>query len=114
MARHTPGYNTLNIKAEDVVSDDLAPHYRKMKIEPIVFIQENELPWTEGEIIKYISRWRHKGGVSDLRKAVDLINRLIAKEKVVIKVEYPPEKINVSPVGWTDKWPDQQGKPYER
>lgn len=61
-------------------NDDLAPHYRSLKIEPIEYIQANKFPWTEGEIIKYISRWREKGGVTDLRKARDLIDRLVVAQ----------------------------------
>ena len=43
-------------------------HYKKLKIQPIEYILANEMQFCEGAIIKYISRWRDKGGVEDLRK----------------------------------------------
>ena len=36
------------------------PHYFRFKIEPITFIMQNEIPYAEGNTIKYICRWRHK------------------------------------------------------
>ena len=52
-------------------------HYKKLKIEPIEYIEENDLGFHEGHIVKYISRWRNKGGVEDLQKARYYIDRLI-------------------------------------
>lgn len=56
-------------------------HYRKMKIEPIVYIEENGIPFHEGNVIKYVTRWRDKNGVEDLRKARFYIDRLIELEE---------------------------------
>lgn len=55
-------------------------HYRHMAVQPIVYIMANELPFAEGCIIKYVSRWRHKGGLEDLRKARHFIDLLIEYE----------------------------------
>lgn len=52
-------------------------HYEKMAIQPIDYIIANNLDFLEGSAIKYISRWRNKNGVEDLRKAKDYIERLI-------------------------------------
>ena len=43
-------------------------HYKNQKIQPIEYILENELPFIEGNIVKYITRWREKGGIEDLKK----------------------------------------------
>ncbi len=43
-------------------------HYKKQKIQPITYILANELPFIEGNIVKYITRWREKGGIQDLKK----------------------------------------------
>ncbi len=56
-------------------------HYRKMKIQPIDFIIENGIGYCEGNIIKYISRYKKKGGIEDLRKAEHYIGILIRKAK---------------------------------
>jgi hypothetical protein len=37
-------------------------------------------PYLEGSATKYITRWRQKGGVTDLRKAISVIEKLIAIE----------------------------------
>ena len=41
-------------------------HYKDMKIQPAQFINENNLPFAEGNAIKYICRHKHKGEVQDL------------------------------------------------
>ncbi len=52
-------------------------HYKGFAIEPLQYIEANALPFIEGNIIKYVSRWRHKDGLDDLRKAEFYIKRLI-------------------------------------
>jgi hypothetical protein len=52
-------------------------HYKKFKIQTWDYIVENEIPYLEGCAIKYLSRWRDKGGVEDLRKAQHYIQKLI-------------------------------------
>ena len=49
-------------------------------IEPIDYIIQNEMDFLEGNIIKYVSRYPHKGGVRDLMKAQVYLNRLIERE----------------------------------
>jgi hypothetical protein len=45
-------------------------HYRQFPIQPIEFIVKNNLPFIEGNIIKYICRWQDKGGIEDLDKVI--------------------------------------------
>ena len=45
-------------------------HYKKLAIQPIEFIVKNEIPFIEANIIKYICRHRHKGGITDLKKVI--------------------------------------------
>lgn len=52
-------------------------HYKAMKIQPIEFIHENNIPYLEGNVIKYVCRHREKGGIDDLRKAQHYIELLI-------------------------------------
>lgn len=57
-------------------------HYRKLKIQPVEYIHANQIPFIEGCIIKYATRWRDKGGKRDLEKIkhfVDLLLELEAK-----------------------------------
>lgn len=44
-------------------------HYTDCAIQPISYIWANKLGFSEGNIVKYISRWKAKGGIKDLRKA---------------------------------------------
>ncbi len=55
-------------------------HYKKMKIQPETFIYENGIGWHEGTAIKYLCRWRDKGGVDDLDKAIHIIELLKEKQ----------------------------------
>ena len=52
-------------------------HYSDLAIEPIDFITANNLGFCEGNVIKYISRWKAKNGVEDLKKARWYIDFLI-------------------------------------
>ena len=56
-------------------------HYSQYKIEPITFIEENQIPYSEGNVIKYICRWRQKDGVRDLKKAREYIDLMIRREE---------------------------------
>ena len=52
-------------------------HYKDKSIQPWDYIVQNQIPYLEGNIIKYVSRWRDKGGVDDLRKAQHYLSKLI-------------------------------------
>ena len=49
------------------------PHYANSEIEPIDYIIKNKLTYCEGNVVKYITRWRKKGGIDDLKKAKQYI-----------------------------------------
>jgi hypothetical protein len=54
-------------------------HY-KTPIQPWDYIAANKLNYFEGNIVKYVSRWRTKGGIDDLRKARHYLDKLIEME----------------------------------
>lgn len=56
-------------------------HYQKLKIQPIEYIHANGLGFIEGCIVKYISRWRDKGGLEDIRKIKHYCDLLIELEE---------------------------------
>lgn len=56
-------------------------HYRQGAIQPIQFIHANDLPFIEGNVVKYVSRWRGKNGLEDLRKARHYLDMLIELEE---------------------------------
>ena len=57
-------------------------HYRDMAVQPVDFIHRNGIGFCEGCAIKYLARWREKGGISDLEKAKHFIDLLIGMEGV--------------------------------
>ena len=56
-------------------------HYSNLAIEPIDFITANNLGFCEGNIVKYIARWKAKNGIEDLKKARWYIDFLIESIK---------------------------------
>ena len=52
-------------------------HYRGKAIQPIEYILKNKLGYCEGNIIKYVTRWKEKNGIDDLLKAKHYIEFLI-------------------------------------
>ena len=57
-------------------------HYH-FDIEPFDYIHDNQMGFAEGNVVKYITRWRYKdNGIEDLYKAKQYIDMLIAKELV--------------------------------
>jgi hypothetical protein len=56
-------------------------HYKSQAIQPWDYIISNEIPYMEGNVIKYVSRWRDKGGLDDLRKAQHYLQKLIEVEE---------------------------------
>lgn len=51
-------------------------HYMKYVIEPVEFITKNNIPFIEGNVIKYVLRWRDKNGIQDLDKAIHYLQLL--------------------------------------
>ena len=52
-------------------------HYKKMPIQPLEFIAKNDLDFFQGNVIKYVLRYKDKNGVEDLRKAIHFIEMMI-------------------------------------
>ena len=56
-------------------------HYKSKAIQPWDYIAGNNIGYLEGNVIKYVSRWRDKGGVADLEKARHYLDKLIELER---------------------------------
>ena len=52
-------------------------HYKDLAIQPVEYIFKNNLGYFEGCVIKYVTRWKNKGGVQDLEKAKHFLELLI-------------------------------------
>lgn len=55
-------------------------HYKDKAIQPVQYIHANRIGYCEGNVIKYVSRWREKNGLQDLLKARHYIDLLIELE----------------------------------
>ena len=59
------------------MKDNINPdHYKQGKIEVIDFILDQKLNYLEGNVIKYLSRYKYKNGLEDLKKAKWYLNKL--------------------------------------
>lgn len=56
-------------------------HYKSKAIQPVEYIHVNNIGYFEGNVIKYVTRWRDKNGIQDLEKAIHYLKLLIDLEK---------------------------------
>ena len=56
-------------------------HYSRYEYQPIEFFNDTKLDFNRANAIKYLARWKEKGGVEDLKKALQYIR--FAKEEVL-------------------------------
>jgi len=81
--KETPMNMDNNIDANDAMSGAIRPSHYASSNPDVPSIQmwdyalSQNLGFFEGNIIKYVSRWRNKGGVQDLHKAMTYLQRLI-------------------------------------
>ena len=60
-----------NIKVYNMLKKDVSPpHYARWDDEPVSFIMRNQIPYAEGNVIKYVMRHDMKGGARDIDKAI--------------------------------------------
>jgi hypothetical protein len=67
-------------------------HYKDLAIQPVEFIERNNLSYLEGAIVKYVTRHRAKNGRDDLEKAKHCIDLLLqlhydTYESVILSVD---------------------------
>ena len=55
-------------------------HYKQLAIQPLEFIERNRLGFAAGNVIKYLCRYRTKGGLEDLEKARHYLDLMIQFE----------------------------------
>lgn len=55
-------------------------HYKDLAIQPVEYAYKNKLDFFQGNVVKYITRFRDKNGLEDLKKAKHFIDLLIQFE----------------------------------
>ena len=74
-----------NVKIYNMVKENVSPdYYARYDIEPISFIMRNNIPYAEGNVIKYVLRHDMKGGKEDIDKAIRYLE-MIKEEKYSAK-----------------------------
>jgi hypothetical protein len=61
-------------------------HYKELPIQPTYYCHKNGIPFLEGNVIKYVSRHRFKGGREDVLKAIHYL-------ELLLEWEYPTEEV---------------------
>ena len=70
-----------NVKIYNMIKENVSPdYYARYDIEPISFIMRNNIPYAEGNVIKYTLRHDMKGGKEDIDKAIRYLE-MIKEEK---------------------------------
>ena len=84
---HPNDHNLLDkqmFPKEDTVNHP--PHYNKGGLEAIDYIEQQLeggfADYLEGNVLKYIHRWRYKNGIEDLKKAEWYLKKLIETSRV--------------------------------
>ena len=62
-------------------------HYKNLAIQPAQYIHANNLSFLAGNVVKYISRHKAKGGAADVRKAIHYC-------QLILEMEYGNDKID--------------------
>lgn len=60
-------------------------HYTSKAIQPVEFWMKNDLGSCEGSVVKYVTRWREKGGVDDLRKARHFLDFILENNDYIAR-----------------------------
>ena len=60
-------------------------HYKNFHIQPYEFISKNELSFFQGNVIKYVCRYKNKNGIQDLEKVIHYCELEIKKMKDMSK-----------------------------
>ena len=55
-------------------------HYKNYAIQPIEYIMENGLDYLQGNVVKYVTRYKDKNGVEDLKKAAHYLQIMVERE----------------------------------
>ena len=80
--RCQPGEASVSVTNATANEQQVAgKHYKDKSIQPWDYIYANNLCYFTGNCVKYVSRWKDKGGVDDLKKARHYLDKLIELEE---------------------------------
>ena len=82
-------------------------HYRSA-IQHWDYVVANQLDYFQGQITKYVTRWKHKNGVTDLYKAQHFLEKYIEVIKAELEVL---EQQRQAAAAQTAEQPTDDGEP---
>lgn len=82
-------FDTVKQDCEAMSEQIGGSHYKDLVIQPIVLITQGGFSFIQGNIIKYVSRYAHKNGVEDLKKAAHYAKLAIELGEKAGKPKYP-------------------------
>lgn len=65
-------------------------HYARLTPQPIEVIEAWGLPWSLGNVVKYVARYDAKGGLEDLRKAAWYLDHYIQRNTLAVPESRQP------------------------
>lgn len=71
----------IDYRLYESIYSKIKPSYYGTGIDVIEFCLRNNLTFMQGNVIKYVTRYKEKNGIEDLEKAKEYIDRLIDFEK---------------------------------
>lgn len=74
------GTDTVDLTSKPLSQQIGGDHYRQGSIQPIEYIHANDMDFFSGNVVKYITRWKYKSGLEDLKKAKHYIELLMEQE----------------------------------
>ena len=78
-------YNQFAEKRRKEITDKINPSYYGTGLDVIDFCQKNNLDFMQGNVIKYVTRYKEKNGLEDLLKAKKYIDRIIKENYKGVK-----------------------------
>ena len=88
-------------------------HYSGLEIEPLDYIIKNKMDFLEGNIIKYVTRYKNKNGVDDLIKAKKYLDKLIERERACLHYQQSINSLYIylaTPDGTTTRVGERLGR----
>ena len=62
-------------------------HYKDMAIQPFEFISKNELTFFQGNVVKYVCRYKRKNGIQDLKQRISVyITKMLKIINLLIRI----------------------------
>ncbi len=76
-ANMKPSVNSTDVNSYQISGN----HYKVVKYQPWDVVLDWELGYLDGTALKYISRWKKKNGLEDIRKAIHFLEKLLEVEE---------------------------------